>query len=143
MENANSKYLFNLIPGRHSLYSTRDINNIPVLNTKYNIFKNTFFPFFPYTIIKLYNLDPRFRKSESFPIFKTNILKFIQLSSNSLYIYNKPRGICVIARLRLSLSHLKEKKFKHVFQHTINLLCSCDADSLMCLSNLSQLATVC
>ena len=62
--------------------------------------------------------------SENFSGFKSNILKFIP-SSNSVYNCHNPRGICLITRLTLGLSHLREYKFIHGFQDTLNPLCSC------------------
>ena len=41
---------------------------------------------------------------------------------------HNPRGICLITRRRLGLSHLREHKFKHGFQDTLNPLCSCGND---------------
>ena len=58
-------------------------------------------------------------------VFKSNILKFIRPSPNSVYNCHNPRGICLITRLRLSLSHLRGHKFKHGFEDTLNPLCSC------------------
>ena len=40
------------------------------------------------------------------------------------YNCNNPRGICLITRLRLGLSHVREHKYKHGFQDTLNPLCS-------------------
>ena len=37
-------------------------------------------------------------------------------------------GIKLITRLRLGLSHLREHKFKHSFQDTLNPLCNCGMD---------------
>ena len=125
LENENPKYLFSLIPTRRSLYSARNIHNIPLVNTKHNFFKNSFFPS---TIIEWNNLDPHLRKSENFSVFKSNILKFIRPSPNSVYNCHNPRGICLITRLRLGLSHLREHKFEHGFQDTLNPLCSCGND---------------
>ena len=76
-ENANHKCPVSLIPSRGSLYSTRNIHNIPLVKTKHKFFKNSFFPS---TIIKWNNLDPHLRKSENFSVFRSNILKFIRLS---------------------------------------------------------------
>ena len=76
-------------------------------------------------------------------IFKSNTLKFIQLSPNSVHNCHNPRGICLITRLRLGLSHLREHKFKHGFQDTLNLLCSCGNDvesTELCLFHCPQLA---
>ena len=61
-------------------------------------------------------------------LFKINILKFIRPSPNSAYNCHNPKGLKFITRLRLGLSHLREHKFKHSFQDTINPLCSCGLD---------------
>ena len=55
LENENPKYLFSLIPTRRSLYSARNIHNIPLVNTKHDFFKNAFFPS---TIIEWNKVDP-------------------------------------------------------------------------------------
>ena len=88
-------------------------------------FKNSFFPS---TIIEWIKLDPHLRKSDNFSVFKSNNLKFIRPSPNSVYNCHNPRGICLITRLRLGLSHLREHKFEHGFQDTLNPLCSCGND---------------
>ena len=49
-------------------------------------------------------------------------------SRNSVYNCHNPRGICLITKLKLGLNHLRELKFKHVFQNTLNPLCSCRND---------------
>ena len=38
-------------------------------------------------------------------------------------------GIKLITRLRLGFSHLREHKFKHNFQDTLNPLCSCSIEA--------------
>ena len=38
---------------------------------------------------------------------------------------HNPKGIKVMTRLRLGLSHLRKHKFKHSFQDFINTLCNC------------------
>ena len=63
-----------------------------------------------------------------FSVFKSNILKFIPPSPNSVYNCHNPRGIFLITRLKLDLSHLRQHKFKHGFQDTLNPLCSCGND---------------
>ena len=125
LQNENPKYLFSLIPNRLSFYSTWNIHNIPLANIKHNFFESSFFPL---TIIEWENLHPHLRKSGNFPVFKSNILKFIRPSPNFVYNCHNPRGICLITRLRLGFSHLREHKFKHGFQDTLNPLCSCGND---------------
>ena len=104
--------MFNLIHVRRTLYSTRNVLNIPLLNTSHNFFKNSFFSS---TIIKWSKLDPGLRKAESLSVFKTNILKFIRRFPNSAYNFRNPKGLKFITRLKLGLSHLREHKFKHSF----------------------------
>ena len=125
MKNENPKDLLSLIPNRRSSYSTGNIHNIRLLNTKGNFFKNTLLPS---NIIEWSNLDPHLRKSENFSAFKSNILKFIQPSPNSVYNCDNPGGICLITILSPGLSHLREHKFKHGFQDALNPLCSCGND---------------
>ena len=125
LNNEHPQYLFNLIPVRPTLYPTRNALNIPLLNANHNFFKNSFFPS---TIIEWNKLDPGLRKAESLLLFKTNILKFKRPSPNSVYNCHNPKGLKLITRLRLGLSHLREHKFKHNFQDTINLLCSYGID---------------
>ena len=69
------------------------------------------------------NLDPHIRKSKSISIFKSNILKFIRPKPNNVYYCPNPKGIRLLRRLRLGLSHLRKHKFKHSFQDCLNTLC--------------------
>ena len=85
--------------------------------------------FFLSTVIEWNKLDPNIRNSSSFNIFRESILKFIRPSANSFFISHNPKGIKFITRLRLSLSHLREHKFKHSFQDSLNLFSNCGLDT--------------
>ena len=124
-KNGHPKYLFNLIPVRSSPYTTRTVGNIHLIKTKHNFFKNYFFRS---VIIEWSNLDPNLRNSKSISVFKEKILNFIRPSPNSFFDCHHPKGIKLITRLRLGLSLLREHKFKHSFQDTINPLCNCGQD---------------
>ena len=119
-------YLTELIPTRNEAYQTRHFANIPSLSFKHNFFKNTFFPS---TILEWNKLDPSLRNSASYNVFKNNILKFIRPSPNKISQCHNPKGIKLVTRLRLGLSHLQEHKFKNSFQDTLNPLCSCGHDT--------------
>ena len=67
-------YLFKLIPLRNSNYVTRNNHNIPLLKTRHNFFKNSFFPS---TIIEWNKLDHNIRNSSSVNIFRKGILKIL------------------------------------------------------------------
>ena len=116
------QYLFKLIPEKASSYVTRNAENIPLFNIKHNFYKNSFFPS---SIIEWNNLDPKLCNSENFGNFKNNILKFIRPKPNSFFNCCSLKGIRLITRLRLELSHLREHKFKYNFQNCLNPLCSC------------------
>ena len=109
------QYLSKLTPEQTSSY-------IPLFNTKHNFYKNSFFPS---SVIEWNNLDPNLRDGENFGIFKNNILKFIRPKPNSFFNCCNLKGIRLITRLRLELSHLREHKFKYNFQNCLNPLCSC------------------
>ena len=74
------------------------------------------------------NLDKSIRNSESFSIFKKNILQFIRPSPNSIFNCHNPKGVKLLTRLRLGLSHLRDHKFKHIFQDLLNPICNCRND---------------
>ena len=119
------KYLFNIIPVTVSRYKTRNTNNIPQFKVKHNFFRS---PFLPSVVIEWNKLDPNIRNSESLNIFKKSLLKFIRLSGSSVFNCHNPKGVKLLTRLRLGLSHLREQKFKHGFQDWLNPTCSCGND---------------
>ena len=108
-----------------SRYNTRNTNNIPQFKVKHNFFLNSFLPS---AVIEWNKLDLNIRSSESLNIFKKSLLKFIRPSGSSVFNCHNLRGVKLLTRLRLGLSHLREHKFKHGFQDTIKLICSCGND---------------
>ena len=107
INNQLPRYLFQLVPSPNTRYFPQNSENIPQLWTKYDFFKNSFFPS---TIKEWNNLDLQIRKSKSISIFKSNILKFIRPKPN-VYYYHNPKGIKLWTRLRLGLSYLHQQKF--------------------------------
>ena len=59
-------------------------------------------------------------------IFKKRLLNFIWQNSNN--VFNNQLGLKLLIRLRTGFSHLKEHKFKHNFQDSVDPLCSCGND---------------
>ena len=89
---------------------------------KHDFFRNSFFPS---TIKEWNNLDPQIKISKSISIFKSNILKFIRSTPNNVYYCHNTKGIKLLTRLRLGLSHLCNYKVKHNFQDSLNPICLC------------------
>ena len=48
--------------------------------------------------------------------------------ANNIFDILNPRGIKVLTRLRLGLSHPDEHRFRHCFQDTLDHLCGCSKD---------------
>ena len=61
--------------------------------------------------------------------FLKNLLNFIRPCSNSIFNIHNPYRIKLLTRLRLGLSHLRDHKFRHCFQDTLNPLCDCGNDT--------------
>ena len=118
-------YLFNLIQSRSSSYNTWNTDKIAPFHTKHDFFKNSYFPS---TVIKWNKLDPNLPSVSTLSVFKNNLLKFVRPSRNSVFNCHNCKGIKYLTRLRLGLSHLREHKFKHSFQDTLNPFCSCGLD---------------
>ena len=55
---------------------------------------------------------------------KKKLSKFIRPSGNSVFRFHNPKGIELLTRLRIGLSHLQEHKFKHGFLDSLNPTCS-------------------
>ena len=122
LKSQSPKYLYSIIPIHNMSYRTRQCNKIPAINVKHDFFKNTFFPS---TIMEWNKLDWEIKNSESIVTFKKRILSFIRPSANSTFNCHNPRGIKLLSRLRLGLSHLRKHKFKHSFQDSLSPFCSC------------------
>ena len=111
-----------MIPKVLSTRTTRNYNNIPLFNVKHEYFRNSFFPS---TVIEWNKLDNNIRNSESVSAFKKQILKFIRPSPYSTFNMHNPHGIKILKRLRVWLSHLRQHKFRHNFQDSLDPFCNC------------------
>ena len=125
MKNRSQSYLFQLAPLSTPRYLTRNSDNIVQIRRKHNFLKNSFFPS---TINEWNNLHSDIRNSERTSVFKSKILKFIRPKPNSIYNCHNPKGIRLITRLCLGLSHPREHKFKHSFYGCLNPLWLCGND---------------
>ena len=96
---------------------------MPYFNIRHDVFKNSFLPS---AVIEWNKLDSRLRKVTSFTDFKKN--SFIRPKANSAFNCNSSKGLKLVTRLRQGLSHLREHKFKHSFQDSINRPCTCSLD---------------
>ena len=92
---------------------------------------DTFFSkirFFPSGVIKWNKLDLSIRNSETLSIFKKCILQFIRSSPGSTFNCFNTKGIKHLRRLRFSLNHLGDHKFKYDVLDSLSPICSCGLD---------------
>ena len=108
----------------NTLRQTRNSGNIPCSFLKHDWFKNFFFD---YAITEWNKLNCYTSNSDSFEIFIKRISSFIRPMRNNIYNFHNPLGVNWLARLRIGISHLKEHEFKHNFQNSISLMCSCSS----------------
>ena len=81
--------------------------------------------FFPFTVIEWNKLDNNIRNLKLVSAFEKQIIKFIKPSPNSTFNVHNPHGIKLLTRLRVGLSHLREHKFRHNFQDSLDPFCNC------------------
>ena len=81
--------------------------------------------FFPSAITEWNKLDCYISNVDSFEIFKKRLLSFIRPMLNSIYNIHNLLGVKYLTRI--GFNHLKEHKFKHNFQGSINPMCSCSS----------------
>ena len=70
------------------------------------------------------------QNSSSLEFFKRALLIFIRPKPAGVYKIHHPKGLKLLTRLRLGLSHLREHKFRHNFNDTIYPFCLCGTNSL-------------
>ena len=61
-------------------------------------------------------------------MFKKELLKFIRPEPNSTYNIKDTKGLKLLTKLRLGLSHLGEHKFRHNYQGCVSPMCYCGQD---------------
>ena len=118
-------YIYDFIPPVRQSQTHPNTFNFFTCRAEY--FKKTHF--FPCVIGKWNKLqklvngtNPEISSSGSYNIFRKSLLNFIRPRASKV---NDTIGIKLITRLRLGFSPLREHKFKHNFQDTLNPLCSC------------------
>ena len=94
-------------------YFTRYVENVPSFKVRHDFFKNSFFPS---TVIEWNKIYKNIRKSESLNIFKKSNLEFIRPFQNRVYNCHNPKGIKLLTRLRVGLSHVVNRSLGTVFR---------------------------
>ena len=100
--------------------SQRHPNTFNSFSLRNEYFINTFFP----CVIGEWNkLNPAIRSSGSYNVFRKSLLNFIRPRESKVYNIDDTIVIKLISRLGLGFGQLREHKFKHDFQDTLNRRC--------------------
>lgn len=108
-------------------YATRTNNVFNTIKTRTVRYKNSFFP---YCVSQWNSLDSELRELPSINSFKNALARFYRPSPSLLYHVHNQKGIIFLNRLRVDFSHLKEHKFRHNFQDTVDPFCNCSTNSI-------------
>ena len=79
--------------------------------------------FYPNCLSEWEKLDPEIQQSCSVNVFKKQLLALIRLPPKLVYNIHDPKCLSVLTQLRVGLSKLNFRKFKHNFSDTLNPLC--------------------
>ena len=124
-KNENPPYLYNILPRSNRPLNNCNDTRLLHLPCRTEFYSNTFFL---YTIQEWNKLDNKVRHYESFAKFKNTLIRSIRTSPNNVFSIRDSSGLKLLTRLRLGLSHLREHKFNHNFQDTVNPLCPCSLE---------------
>ena len=121
-------YLSKLLPARNlTRLNLRSRFQIYPLETRTERFRNSFFPF---CIREWNNLDSSIRNLPTISSFKRAIFEFFRPKSTPTFNLPDYSGLTLLTRLRVGFSHLREHKFRHGFQDTIDPFCSCRSNAI-------------
>ena len=121
LNNMSPKCLSDIIPSFTRRYSSRNVNNIPLVRANNDYFMNIFFPS---TITEWNKLDLSIPKSTSLSIFKSKLLRFAKPLENSVFFCHNHKGIKYLTRIRLGFSRFCCHRFKRGFLDAIDPVCS-------------------
>ena len=112
--------------GRYGTGYSLRLNRAPTVpNFRTERFKSTFSP----SCFSNWNqLDPNIQNSSSIEIFKRALLSFVRPKPANVYRIHHPRGLKLLTRLRLG--HLREHKFRHNFNDTVDPFCLCGTNNI-------------
>ena len=139
-----SPYLSELIPPLKRSY--RYHGCFQTLRCRTTFIQNSFLPF---TITEWNKLDSDIKNIDFHAMFRKKLFTFVRPPENDTYGIYDPLGVRLLNILHLDFSHLRGHKFRHNFDDTLNLLCSCFLETedtehyfLRCRNNISFRATL-
>ena len=119
LNNQTPDYLYSLPSPPNRRYNTCKYSKIRQIFCRTKTFSNSFLP---QTIRDWNKLDTSICQAPSYSVFRKALLDFIRPTANSTFGTNDVSGLKLLTRLRVGFSHLREHKFKHNFQDTLNPL---------------------
>ena len=115
-------YLRSYLPDVHTSRNTTRTHLFKRFKPSTDYFENSFFP---YCTNEWNKLEKEVRQLSTISLFKKSLIKVKRPKRSPVYKILDAQGLKLLTRLRVNMSHLREHKFNHNFQDTINPLCSC------------------
>ena len=116
-------YLKDILPkAKSSLHNLRSTRAFYTPATRTERFQSSFFPYCPTQWNKL---EPGIQNLPFLQSFKRHFLIATRPVASPVYKIQNPSGLKLLTRLRVGQSHLREHKFRHNFNDTIDPYCSC------------------
>ena len=117
-------YIYDFIPLVRQ--SQKHLNTFNSFSCRTEYFKKSFFP----RVISEWNkLNAAICSSGSYNILQKSLSNFIRSNASKVYSINDTISIKLITRIRVGFNHLRQLKFKHNFQDTLNPYCSCSIEA--------------
>ena len=122
--NKTPSYLTDKLPPNcRALFSGRNRNSFHQIICKSNRYMNSFFP----VAVASWNLFTKhFDHVPSFDILKKHINTFFRPKTKNIFGIHDPSGLRYLIQLRVSLSPLRNHKFRHNFADTPSEICRCN-----------------
>ena len=121
INNLTPDYTRDLIPPLHeNMYPFWNPSVVGQIKARTEKFKSNLYP---HSLYEWNKLDPEIRESFSVSVLKKKLFSDIRPPANSVYGIHNPKGIAFLTQLRMGLSKLNLRKFKHNFKDTINPMC--------------------
>ena len=122
------QYLIDYLPSQDlASINLRKRPAIYPLDARTERYRNSFFP---YCISQWNNLDSCMRNLSSITTFKRAIFDFIRPNPAPYFKTNRISEFFFLTWLKVSFSHLREHKFRHVFLDIVDPICSCRTNTV-------------
>ena len=104
------------------LISTHNWKKVASIKSNHRFFKNNFFCS---TFTEWNNLDSNIHSFPTYELFRKGIFECIRPHRNNTFNVANSLLLTYITKLRIGLSHFREREFRHNFRDSLKPVCDC------------------